>query len=81
MVAGGAVPDRLIGAAFAREHRVLGFDGLVRTDRRRYLEELAEQLAAEHAMVFQVLIAALELGDVALSGAPRRHRVQIKTGQ
>ena len=81
MMACGAVLDRLVGAAFAREHCVLGFDGLVRTDRRRYLEELAEQLAAEHAMVFQVLIAALELGDVPLAGAPRRHRVQIKTGQ
>ena len=81
MVAGGAVLDRLVGAAFAREHCVLGFHGLVRTDRRRYLEELAEQLSAEHAMVFQVLIAALELGDALFSGAPRRHRVQIKAGE
>ena len=78
MVAGGAVVDRLVGPAFACEHRVLGFDGLVRTDRRRDLDELAEELSAEHAVVFQPLIAALELGDALVPGALRRHRVEIE---
>jgi hypothetical protein len=35
-------------------------------------------LTAEHAVVFQPLIAALELGDVLFSGAPGRHRMKIK---
>src|SRR3954451_12393868 len=78
MVAGGVVADRLVGPAFAREHRMLGFDGLVRTHRRRDLDELAEELSAEHAVVFQALIASLEIGDNLFSGAPRRHRMEIK---
>ena len=78
MVSGGAVVDRFVGAAFAREHRVLGLDGLVRTDRRRDLDELAEELPAEHTVVFEVLIAALELGDALFSGALRRRRMKIK---
>jgi len=40
-----------------------------------------EELPAEHTVVFQALIAALELGDALFCGAPRRHRVQIKTGE
>ena len=85
MVAGGAVVDRLVGPAFAREHRVLGFNGLIRTDRRRDLDELAEELSAEHAVVFQALVTAFELGYVLagafLSGAPRRHRIEIKASE
>ena len=82
MVAGGLVSNGFVGPALAREHRVLGFDGLVRTGRRRDSDELAEELPAEHAVVIQPLIAALELGHVVagalLSGAPRRHRMKIK---
>ena len=44
---------------------------------------MAEELPAEHAVVLQSLIAALELGHgvagVLLSAAPRRHRMKIKT--
>jgi hypothetical protein len=61
---------------------MLGFNGLGRTRRRGDSEELAEELPAEHAVVIQLLIAALELGDVVagalLAGAPRRHRTEIK---
>src|SRR3954453_6809531 len=78
MVAGGVVADRLVGPAFAREHRMLGFDGLVRAHRRRDLDELAEELSTEHAVVFQALIAALELGDALFPGALRRRRVEIE---
>jgi hypothetical protein len=39
---------------------------------------LTEELPAEHAVVFEPLIASLELGDAVFSGAPRRHRVKIK---
>jgi len=46
---------------------------------------VAEELPAEHAVVLQSLIAALELGygvaGAPLSGAPRRHRMKIKTFQ
>jgi hypothetical protein len=69
--------DRFVGAAFAGEHGVLGFDGFVRTDRRRDLVELAEELTAEDAVVFEVLIATFEPGDSLFSGALRRHRVKI----
>src|SRR5712672_1476240 len=45
-------------------------------------EELTEELAAEYAVVIQLLIAPLELGHVVagvlLSGARRRHRMKIK---
>ena len=55
----------------------------VRTRHGGDSDELAEELAAEHAVVLQLLIAALELGHVVagvrLSGAPRRHRMKIKT--
>jgi len=78
VVAGGAVVDRFLGTAFACKDCVLGFDGLVRTDGRRDLDELAEELPAEYAVVFQALIAALELGYRAFSGALRRHRAKIK---
>ena len=77
-MANGLVSDGLVGTAFAGEHRMLGLDGLVRTDRRRDLDELAEELAAEHAVVFEPLIAAFELGDAVFSGAPRRQGVKIK---
>jgi hypothetical protein len=78
VVPDGLVSDGLVGQAFAGEHRMLGLDGFVRTDRRRDLDELSEELAAEHAVVFEPLIAALELGGDAFSGAPRRHRTKIK---
>jgi hypothetical protein len=45
------------------------------------LDELTEELPAEHAMVFEVLIAALELGDAIFSGALRRDGVKIKAGK
>ena len=82
MVAGGLVSDGFVGPALAGEHRMLGFDVLVRASCRRDSDELAEQLPAEHAVVLQLLIAALELGHVVagalVSGAPRRHRMEIK---
>jgi hypothetical protein len=74
----GLVSDGLVGPAFAGEPRMLGLDGFVRTDRRRDLDELTEELPAEHAVVFEPLIASLELGDAVFSDAPRRHRVKIK---
>ena len=82
MVADGLVSDGLVGPGFACEHRMLRFDGLARTGRRRDSDELAEELPAKHAVVFEPLIAALELGhvvaEVRFSGTPRRHRVKIK---
>ena len=78
MVAGGSVSDRFVGTTLAGEHRVLGLDPLVRANRRGDLDELAEKLAAEHPVVFEPLIAALELGDAVLSGALRRRRARIK---
>jgi len=84
-MASGLVSNRFVGAAFAREHRVLGFDCLVRTSCRRDSDELAEKLPAEHAVVFQALVTAFELGYVLagafLSGAPRRHRIEIKASE
>ena len=82
VVASGLISNGFVGPAFAREHRMQGFGGLVRTAQAGDSEELAEQLPAEHAVVIQLLIAALELGHVVagalLSGAPRRHRMKIK---
>lgn len=64
---------------------MLGFDGLVRTSCRRDSKELGEELPAEHAVVIELLIAALELGHVIagalLSGAPRRHRMKLKASE
>lgn len=82
VLAGGLVSNRFVGPALASEHRVLGFDCLVRTSCRRDPKELAEQLSAEDAVVIQLLIAALELCYVIASalhfGALRRHRMKIK---
>jgi hypothetical protein len=47
-----------------------GLDGLVGRRCQGDLNELGEELPAEHAVVFQPLIAALELGYVLFSGAP-----------
>jgi hypothetical protein len=64
----------MIGTVLERVHtnRRRGYD--VRTSRRCYANELGEELAAEHAMVFQALIATFELGDIAagalFAGAP-----------
>jgi hypothetical protein len=73
-LAGGLVSNGFVGPALASEHRVLGFDVLVRTSCRRDSKELAEELPAEDAVVIQLLIAALELGDVVagvlFSGVP-----------
>jgi len=81
-VAGGLVANGFVGPAFACEHRMLGFDGLVRKGQAGDSKELAEELPAENAVVIQLLIAALELGDVVagvlFSGPPRRHRTKIK---
>jgi hypothetical protein len=77
VVAGGSeklVSNGFVGPALAREHHMLGFDGLARTSRRRDSDELAEELPAEHAVILQPLIAALELGyflvGALCSGAP-----------
>ena len=82
MVASGLISNGFVGPAFAREHRMLGFDGLARTGRRRDSDELPDELPAQHAVVFEPLIAALELGHVVaearFSGAPARHSVRIK---
>jgi hypothetical protein len=82
VVVGGFVANGFVGEAFAREHRMLRLGGLVRTGQAGDSEELAEELPAEHAVVIQPLVAALELGHVAagalLSGAPRGHRTEIK---
>lgn len=61
------------------EYHMLGLDGLVRTNCRRYANELGDELAAEHAVVFRALIAAFVLDDVA--GAPRRHPAELKAFQ
>ena len=64
---------------------MLGLGGLVRTGQAGDSEELAEELPAEDAVVIELLIAALELGHVVvgalLSGAPRRHRTDIKASE
>jgi len=82
VLAGGSVSNGFVGPALTSEHRVLGFDVLVRTGQAGDSEELAEDLPAENAVVIELLIAALELGHVVagalLSGAPRRHRMKIK---
>ncbi len=82
MVSGGLVPDRFVGPTLACKDRVLRFDRLVRTGRRRDLDELAEKLTAEYSVVLQLLIATLEFGDVVVGaltfGATRRHRLKIK---
>jgi hypothetical protein len=77
VVAGGSeklVSNGFVGPALAREHHMLGFDGLARTSRRRDSDELVEELPAEHAVILQPLIAALELGyflvGALCSGAP-----------
>jgi hypothetical protein len=83
MVAGGLVSNGFVGPAFAREHRMLGFDGFVRTGQRGDPDELTQELPAEDAVVIQLLIAGREFGHVVAgdltSGAPRRHRMKIKT--
>ena len=74
MLAGGFVSNGFVGPALAGEHRVLGFDVLGGKSCRRDSDELAEELPAEHTVVLQSLIAALELGHgvvgALLSGAP-----------
>jgi len=85
VLAGGLVSNGFVGPALAGEYRVLGFDVLGGKSCRRDSDELAEELPAEHAVVLQSLIAALQLGHgvvgALLSGAPRRHRMKIKTFQ
>ena len=85
MLAGGLVSNGFVGPALAGEYRVLGFDVLGGKSCRRDSDELAEELPAEHAVVLQSLIAALQLGrgvvGALLSGVPRRHRMKIKTFQ
>jgi hypothetical protein len=78
VLAGGQVSNGFVRPAFASEHHMLGLDGLVRTGCRRDLDELTEQLPAEHPVVLESLVATFELGDVVRSGAPRRHRAGIK---
>ncbi len=65
------VADRFVGPAFPREHRVLGFDGLIRAGQRCDPEKLAEKLATEHPVVLELLIPALEY---ACTVAVRRRR-------
>jgi hypothetical protein len=64
---------------------MLRFDGLVGTRHGGDSDELAKELPAEHAVIFQLLIAAFELGHVVagavLSGAPRRHGTEIKASE
>jgi len=85
VLAGGLVSNGFVGPALAGEYRVLGFDVLGGKSCRRDSDELAEELPAEHAVVLQSLIAALQLGrgvvGALLSGVPRRHRMKIKTFQ
>jgi hypothetical protein len=85
VVAGGLVSNGFVGPALASEHRVLGFDVLVRTSCRRDSKELAEELPAEHAVVIELLIATLELGHVVAGvlffGGPRRHRMKIRASE
>ena len=75
MVAGGLIPDGFVSPAFAAEHRMLGFDVLVRAGCRCDSDELGEQLPTEYTVVLQSLIAAFELGNVRAgalaSGVPR----------
>jgi hypothetical protein len=70
------VVDRLIGSALPHENRVLGFHRLIRTGQRRDAEELPEDLAAEHPVIFQLLIPALEYVRIAVS---RRCRGDVQT--
>ena len=82
MVAGGLIPDGFVSPAFAAEHRMLGFDVLVRAGCRCDSDELGEQLPTEYTVELQSLIAAFELGNVRAgalaSGVPRWHRLGIK---
>ena len=70
MVAGGLIPDGFVSPAFAAEHRMLGFDVLVRAGCRCDSDELGEQLPTEYTVVLQSLIAAFELGNVAPVPSP-----------
>ena len=70
------VADRLVGSALPHENRVLGFDRLIRTGQRRDAEELPEDLAAEHPVIFQLLIPALEYVRIAV---PRQCRGDVET--
>ena len=67
MVADGLVSDGLVGPGFACEHRMLRFDGLARTGRRRDSDELAEELPAKHAVIFEL---GHVVAEVRFSGAP-----------
>jgi hypothetical protein len=84
-VAGRPVANRFVGLAFAGEHGVLGLHGLVGTGQTGDLDELTKELPAEDAVVIELLISALELGHGAVgrvvSGALRRHRIEIKASE
>ena len=63
MVPNRLIGDRVVGAPLAGEDGMQRLDGFVRADPASRLDELAEQLAAEHAVVLELLVAALEGGD------------------
>lgn len=64
MVARHLITDRIVGAAFFREHRVQRFDGLIGTRCPCGPDELPEKLATEHPVVIQPLAVAFELRTV-----------------
>ena len=66
------VGDRFVGAPLAGENRVHRFDGLVGADPAGHLDELAEQLSAEQAVVFELLVAAFEHHDAGVLRRPGR---------
>ena len=81
VVAGGLIPNGFVGPAFAREHRMLGFDGLVRSRSGRRFGGIGRAAARRTRGGNPAADCALELGHV-VAGAPlrrpRRHRMKIK---
>ncbi len=60
MVANRLIPNGFVGAALSCEDGVLRLDRLIGAGQSRDPEELGEELAAEHAVVLELLIAADE---------------------
>ncbi len=82
MLAGDLVSDRFRGFALAREQRVQRLDAFRRTRGFGGAHELAEDLAAEQPVIFEVLIAALEYHrSGGFRWVRRRVGAKIETGE
>lgn len=85
MVAGRLVLDGFVRPSFSRKHGVLRLDCLVRTSCGCDSNELGEELAAEHSVVFQSLVATFEPRTIScvapVTGALRRHRAELEALQ